>query len=92
MGLIRQAVFLRRSPVHSYQPLTGTTARPASRPQKRLSEPVIYTVRPGDSLAAISYRYYGETLKYREIFAANQDKLTSPDKIRIGQKLTIPAL
>ncbi|MDU8929395.1 LysM peptidoglycan-binding domain-containing protein [Alisedimentitalea sp. MJ-SS2] len=66
----------------------GTAVRPA----KRVLQDQVYVVRPGDSLAAISYRFYGETLQYRQIFAANQEKLTSPDKIRIGQRLKIPAL
>ena len=66
-------------------------ARPAPRPQ-RSTQDQLYVVRPGDSLAAISYRFYGETTFYQQIFAANRDLLTSPDKIRIGQKITIPAL
>ena len=66
-------------------------ARPAPRPQ-RSTQDQLYVVQPGDSLAAISYRFYGETTFYQQIFAANRDLLTSPDKIRIGQKITIPAL
>ena len=65
--------------------------RPAPRPQ-RSTQDQLYVVQPGDSLAAISYRFYGETTFYQQIFAANRDLLTSPDKIRIGQKITIPAL
>ncbi|WP_161594647.1 LysM peptidoglycan-binding domain-containing protein [Marimonas lutisalis] len=74
---------------------TSALAAAAGRPQPRpaaLAYDQVYVVQPGDSLAAISYRFYGETLRYREIFTANQDKLSSPDKIRIGQRLTIPAL
>ncbi len=67
----------------------ATTPRPRARPLGRTET---YIVQPGDSLAAISYRYYGDTLRYTEIFDANRDKITTPDKIRIGQKLTIPVL
>ncbi len=66
---------------------TDTPAAPIA-PQK----PQIYTVVSGDSLASISLKYYGTTTQYQQIFEANLDKITSPDKIRIGQKLVIPAL
>lgn len=52
----------------------------------------VYVVQAGDSLAAIAFRYYGETSAYRDIFAANTDVLSSPDMIRIGQRLRIPTL
>ncbi|MBY6155437.1 LysM peptidoglycan-binding domain-containing protein [Vannielia litorea] len=64
---------------------------PAPRPARRLSKPVTYTVRRGDSLAAIAYRFYGITSRYTEIFEANREALPSPDQIRAGQRLTIPA-
>ncbi|MGP6087815.1 LysM peptidoglycan-binding domain-containing protein [Antarctobacter jejuensis] len=65
----------------------------ASPPRVRSSgQTETYIVQPGDSLAAISYRYYGDTLRYTVIFDANRDKISAPDKIRIGQKLAIPVL
>lgn len=72
------------APATTYSP-----SRPRARP---FGGTEIYVVQPGDSLAAISYRFYGDTLRYTEIFEANRDKITTPDKIRIGQKLTIPVL
>lgn len=65
---------------------------PVQRPvARRLAEPVSYTVQPGDSLAAIAYRFYGVTSRYTMIFEANRERLPSPDEIRAGQRLTIPA-
>ena len=46
----------------------------------------------GDTLSAISKKYYGDANKYHAIFEANKPMLTSPDKIYPGQKLRIPAL
>lgn len=46
----------------------------------------------GDTLSAISKKYYGDANKYNTIFEANKPMLTSPDKIYPGQKLRIPAL
>jgi len=49
-----------------------------------------YVVESGDSLAYISLQFYGQTGQYQKIFAANQDILSSPDQIRVGQRLRIP--
>lgn len=34
--------------------------------------------------------FYGEVGKYQLIFAANRSTLSSPNNIRVGQRLTIP--
>jgi len=46
----------------------------------------------GDTLSAISKKYYGDANKYNAIFEANKPMLTHPDKIYPGQKLRIPKL
>ena len=46
----------------------------------------------GDTLSAISKKYYGDANKYNAIFEANKPMLSHPDKIYPGQKLRIPAL
>ena len=48
-----------------------------------------YTVKVGDNLSKISKLYYGDANHYTKIAAANG--LDDPDKIRVGQTLTIPA-
>ena len=50
-----------------------------------------YVVERGDSLAYIALQFYGSTNQYQKIYSANQDILSSPDKIRIGQRLRIPS-
>jgi nucleoid-associated protein YgaU len=49
-----------------------------------------YTVQPGDSLSKISKQFYGDANKYMNIFNANKDKLSDPDKIKVGTELRIP--
>jgi len=49
-----------------------------------------YEVKSGDTLWKIAKEHYGDGSLYTEIFKANQDVLTDPDKIQIGQKLRIP--
>lgn len=59
----------------------------------QVDNPSIYakhTVEKGESLSKIAKHYYGDMMKYKQIFDANRDQLDDPDKIEIGQVLTIP--
>jgi nucleoid-associated protein YgaU len=49
-----------------------------------------YDVVSGDTLGAISQKYYGKASDYMKIFEANRDILDNPDLIKVGQKLRIP--
>ena len=50
-----------------------------------------YTVQAGDSLSKIARQVYGDASAYMKIFEANSDQLNDPNKIQVGQELTIPA-
>ena len=50
-----------------------------------------YTVKSGDTLSKISKELYGSSHEYMRIFYANRETLKDPDKIQVGQQLTIPA-
>jgi nucleoid-associated protein YgaU len=49
-----------------------------------------YEVKSGDNLSKISKQFYGDPNEYMRIFYANRNQLKDPDKIQVGQKLTIP--
>jgi nucleoid-associated protein YgaU len=49
-----------------------------------------HTVVPGDTLSKIAQKYYGDASLYPQIFQANRDVLSDPNKISPGQKLRIP--
>lgn len=49
-----------------------------------------YTVQAGDTLSKIAKSHLGDANAYMKIFEANKDKLSDPDKIQVGQVLTIP--
>ena len=51
---------------------------------------ITYTVQSGDTLSAISKKFLGNANDYMDIFNANRDQITDPDKIRPGQVLKIP--
>lgn len=49
-----------------------------------------YTVQKGDSLSRIAKHLLGDTNAWKQIFEANRDVLSDPDKIFPGQTLKIP--
>jgi nucleoid-associated protein YgaU len=51
----------------------------------------LYQVALGDSLYAIAKAHLGSGARWRELYAANRDKLDSPSLIRVGMTLTVPA-
>jgi nucleoid-associated protein YgaU len=49
-----------------------------------------HVVKKGESLWKIAEQYYGDGNLYKKIFEANQDILSDPNLIKVGQKLRIP--
>lgn len=49
-----------------------------------------YTVQVGDTLSSISRKIYGNPSKWKEIFEANRDKLSTPQSLKPGQTIKIP--
>ena len=49
-----------------------------------------HTVKSGDTLSAIAKKLLGSANRYMDIFNANKDQLSDPDKIKVGHKLVIP--
>jgi nucleoid-associated protein YgaU len=47
-----------------------------------------YTVKSGDTLGKIAKRFYGEAGHYKQIAAANG--IANPDRIDVGQQLSLP--
>ncbi len=49
-----------------------------------------HTVKGGESLSKIAKHYYGDAMKYKQIFEANTNLLSNPDVIHPDQVLVIP--
>ena len=60
--------------------LVRTTAQPSRT----------YTVRSGDTLSGIAWRYYRNSSRWTWIYAANRSKIHDPNSIYVGERLTIP--
>lgn len=54
------------------------------------SVPRTYTVQSGDTLSAISSRFYGTPSRWIDIYQANRDRLSSESALRVGQEIRIP--
>ncbi len=50
----------------------------------------IYTVQGGDTMESILVRFYGSYSKDKEALVMKTNNMTNPNKLSIGQKLTIP--
>ena len=62
----------------------------AATPKPAAPKARFYQVESGDSLSKIAKQYYGDPMKYNQIFEANKPMLSDPDKIYPGQMLRIP--
>ncbi|MGB5699205.1 LysM peptidoglycan-binding domain-containing protein [Muriicola sp.] len=51
-----------------------------------------HIVQKGESLSKIAKHYYGDPMKYKQIFSANTDILKNPDMIHPDQVLVIPKI
>ena len=51
----------------------------------------VHTVTAGETLSKLAKSYLGDAGRYMEIVKANSDTVTDPDKIKVGQRLNIPA-
>ncbi len=70
----------------------GTTTTAAADPAPPARAAVkTYTVQTGDNLSAIAEKALGDRNRWREIFEANQDRLDSPDRVKVGQELRLPS-
>lgn len=79
---------LLASIVTEAQKSQNPTVTPEPRPTVQAQT---YVVREGESLGGIAQRIYGDAAFYTTIYQANRRALASPDQVRAGQKLIIPA-
>ncbi len=49
-----------------------------------------HKVSKGDTLFGLARTYYNDASRWKDIYAANRDTLSDPNKLRVGQDLVIP--
>ena len=70
---------------------SSTEAAPSTGAPAAAGPMQTYTVKRGDSLWKIAKKCYGDAYQWRRIYDANRDKLPSPNRVRPGMTLQIPA-
>ena len=70
---------------------TGFAAQEASAAAAGSAAAQSYTVQSGDTLSKIAKQFYGDAAQWHKIHAANKAAVPDPDKIQVGQTLSIPA-
>jgi type IV pilus secretin PilQ/predicted competence protein len=55
-------------------------------------KPFLHTVHTGENFWTISKTYYKSGRYYMALWAANKDKVKTPEALRVGQKVAIPRL
>lgn len=68
----------------------ATSGGPASAPPAAAAVAQVHVVQTGESLGAISTRYYGTPAKWKTIFNANRDRVPDANNVRVGTRLDIP--
>jgi LysM repeat protein len=82
-------------PIGAVVPAVNPSSPPLVHPNPPVPPPVpavtrSYVVKQGDSLYAISRKFYGDSSHIDRIFQANRDSLPSKDSLKVGQTLRIP--
>ena len=77
-------------PVFDRRSAADRAAPDSSGAPPSIAAGTLYEVVDGDSLWVISKKVYGKGVLWEKIFEANQDQLSGPDDLSVGQKLRIP--
>jgi nucleoid-associated protein YgaU len=82
---------MQRQPAYTPPP-KPVTIKPADEPLRpsQAEHARTYIVKKGDTLSAISKKFYNTPNRWKEIYEANRARVKSPNKLKIGTKLIIP--
>ena len=67
----------------------ATAADPATAASD--TGPRTHRVQQGDTLSGLAQRYLGSSTRFMDLYTANRDVLRSPDDLRVGMTIRIPA-
>jgi hypothetical protein len=67
-----------------------TVTAPQAKEERQVHRVLEYTVKPGDTLAAIAFRFYGPARMWRWLYQVNRAVIKNPNVIFPGQMLMVP--
>lgn len=80
-----------QEPTAEYEPYPAeTTQQAAPDPYLSATSSRYHTVAKSDTLYRLARMYYNDQARWKEIFEANNDQISDPNKIFVGQRLVIP--
>jgi nucleoid-associated protein YgaU len=59
-------------------------------PRSTAADGQFHTVARNETLYSLARSYYGDERRWKDIYRANQDSITDPNRIFVGQRLLIP--
>ncbi len=72
-------------------PKTASPEQVAAEAEKAAKSKVrTYVVQSGDTLVSISKKFYQTPSRWKDILDANQNQLSNPDELRVGQTIILP--
>ena len=90
-ALEREVAGLRAQARASAPPPAEPARVPAAAASAAVLSERVHVVQAGENLATISERYFGTRARWKDIFNANQDRLTDANNLRVGTRIAIPA-
>lgn len=72
----------------SQKPPARESRKPATEARKTVAR--AYVIHAGDTLFSISRKFYDTPTRWKEILEANSASIDDPEKLKVGQTLTIP--
>lgn len=88
----RDVVRVPREAVRASQAKAAPASAEMDSRMPQESEPGYHFVQRGETLGVISLEYYGTMNHWQQIFQANRNVLSTPERLREGQKLVLPAI
>ncbi len=95
-GALQPELYATTAPSVSEPPAVTADYQTYNQPVKTYEAPQTsppgstHVVAKGDTLYQLARHYYDDASRWRTIYDANRDTLSSPNKLYVGQKLMIP--
>ena len=80
----------RKRPRRPWTRPAAPVPTPAPAPAPTTPGGRTHTVVSGDTLSGLALRYYGNAVRWAEIYDANRNQLPNERALRIGMELVIP--